>query len=431
MTLSAGDSKRPPDQQTKECLGLAAPLLLILWLPCGVVWPTLPCIMNRGLGRIALAVIALLVAGAFFFGPGLVERRMNAVHSAGRAAPSERGQALHNKLFVADLHADSLLWGRNLLERSARGHVDIPRMIEGNLALQAFTIVTQSPRGLNIESNSGDTDTITALYVLRLRPPRTWRSLTARALDQAASLREFAARSEGRFFVIQTTIDLQGYIARRRFSSDVAGGLLGVEGAHALDGNLENLDRLFDAGVRMMAPVHFFDNDIGGSAHGVEKGGLTAKGREWVRRMERKRMIVDLAHASPKTFSDVLAMATRPVVVSHTGVRGTCNNQRNLSGEQLRGVARTGGLIGIGFWDTAVCGQDAGAIARAIRHAASVAGVDHVALGSDLDGAVTTPFDAAGLAQLTDALLAAGFSENEIRKIMGENVLRVLRIALP
>ena len=180
-----------------------------------------------------------------------------------------------------------------------------------------------------------------------------------------------------------------------------------------------------------MAPTHFFDNDIGGSAHGVEKGGLTEKGREMVRRMEARKMTVDLAHASAKTIDDVLAMATRPVVVSHTGVRGTCDNQRNLSDEQLKGVARTGGVIGIGYWDTAVCGTDARAIAKAIRYTANLVGVEHVGLGSDYDGAVVEPFDTTGLVEITDALIGEGFSDDEIKKIMGGNAINLFILNLP
>ena len=142
-------------------------------------------------------------------------------------------------------------------------------------------------------------------------------------------------------------------------------------------------------------------------------------------------MLVDIAHASSATIDDVLAMATRPVMVSHTGVKGTCNNNRNLSDDQLRRIAKTGGVIGIGHWDTAVCGTDAKAIAKAMRHAVNIAGADHIGLGSDFDGAVTVPFDTTGLVQITDALLGEGFNEDEIKKIMGGNVLRVLREHLP
>lgn len=142
-------------------------------------------------------------------------------------------------------------------------------------------------------------------------------------------------------------------------------------------------------------------------------------------------MIVDVAHASGRTIDDVLAIATRPVFVSHSGVRGTCDNQRNLSDEQLKGIARTGGVIGIGFWDTAVCGKDARAIAKAIRYTANLIGTDHVGLGSDFDGAVVEPFDTTGLVQITDALITEGFTDEEIGKIMGRNVLRLLVQNLP
>ncbi|HEY0385904.1 MAG TPA: membrane dipeptidase, partial [Pyrinomonadaceae bacterium] len=208
-------------------------------------------------------------------------------------------------------------------------------------------------------------------------------------------------------------------------------GFLGVEGAHALEGDLDNIDIFFAAGIRMMSPTHFFDNEIGGSAHGLRKGGLTELGREMIRRMEARHMIVDLAHASSATINDVLAIATRPVVVSHTGVKGTCDNTRNLSDEQLRKIAAKGGVIGIGYWETATCGRDARAIARAIRYTANLVGVEHVSLGSDFDGAVAAPFDTTGVAQITEALMAEGFNEDEIKMIMGGNALKLLMQSLP
>ncbi len=191
------------------------------------------------------------------------------------------------------------------------------------------------------------------------------------------------------------------------------------------------VDAVADAGFRMVAPTHFYDNEWGGSAHGVGKAGLTEKGRELVRRMEARGVLVDLAHASEQTIDDVVAVATRPLVVSHTGVRGTCDNGRNLSDEQLRKIASKGGVIGIGYWNAATCGPDARAVARAIRHAADVVGVGHVALGSDFDGAVTVPFDTTGVVLVTDALLEEGFTEEEVGAIMGGNVFRLLAETLP
>ena len=121
-------------------------------------------------------------------------------------------------------------------------------------------------------------------------------------------------------------------------------GLLAIEGAHALDGDPANVEVVADAGFRMMSPSHFFDNAFGGSAHGIEKGGLTDAGREMVERMEARGMLVDVAHASAATIDDILAIAARPVVASHTGLRGVADNARNLTDDQARGIAATGGL---------------------------------------------------------------------------------------
>jgi microsomal dipeptidase-like Zn-dependent dipeptidase len=386
---------------------------------------------KRKIAVISVAVLLLALGLFFFVLPVEVERRMNGVLSSPPYHASERARELHRRLLVVDLHGDSLLWGRDLLERGTRGHVDVPRLIEGNVALQAFTIVTKTPRTMNIESNDASTDNIILLALANRWPARTWGSLTERALYQANRLHEFAERSNGRLILVKTASDLESYLERRKTDSTITAGFLGIEGAHALDGELANIDRLFDAGFRMMAPTHFFDNDIAGSAHGMDKGGLTDKGREMIRRMEARRMLVDLAHASPATIDDVLAMATRPVVVSHTGVRGTCDNRRNLSDEHLKAIAKTGGVIGIGYWQTATCGTEARAIARAIRYTVDLIGVQHVGLGSDYDGAIAAPFDTTGLVLITEALLEQGFTDNEIEKIMGGNALRLLKENLP
>jgi microsomal dipeptidase-like Zn-dependent dipeptidase len=309
--------------------------------------------------------------------------------------------------------------------------VDIPRLQAGNVAIQAFTVVTKTPKRLNINSNTSDSDDIRRLAMVELWPPRTWNSLVERALYQAERLNAFASKSNGEFVVLRNRGDLQRFLERRENDPKLTAGFLGIEGAQALEGKLGNLDRLYDAGYRMISPSHFFDTEIGGSSAGNQKIGLTPLGREWVRRMEAKHMIIDLAHASSATIRDVTALALRPVLVSHTGVKGTCDNNRNLSDDQLRAVARTGGIVGIGFWQTATCGQNAEAIARAIRHATGVIGVDHVALGSDFDGAVTEPFDASGMPLITEALMNQGFSEEEIAKIMGGNVVRFLGENLP
>ncbi|HMS40767.1 MAG TPA: membrane dipeptidase, partial [Pyrinomonadaceae bacterium] len=321
-------------------------------------------------------LIAVFLIGFFGFAPDYVASSRNRVINKPPYEVSEKAKILHEKLLVADLHADSLLWNYDLNKRQTANQVDVPRLLDGNVALQAFTVVTKTPRGQNIEQNDGKSDNIFLLTLAQLQPFENLSSLTKRATWQAAKLHEHAANSGGKLVVIKTKKDLQNFLTRRK-TEKIVGGWLGIEGAHALDGKIENLDILFDAGFRMMSPSHFFDNDISGSAHGIEKYGLTEKGKEMIRRMEQKGMLVDLAHASPKTIEDVLQMATKPVVVSHTGVRGTCDNQRNLSDEQLKAIAKTGGIVGIGFWETAVCGESAESIAKAIRHTANVIGTNH------------------------------------------------------
>jgi membrane dipeptidase len=386
--------------------------------------------------RAAAATVAAAAAtlGARAVGQAMVARteaRLCQTTGIDAHQPSERALALHRTLWVADLHADSLLWGRDLLVRGDRGQVDIPRLREGNVALQVLAASTKSPRHLNIERNDDSSDDVVLLALALGWPPATWRRLLPRALYLASRADRFAARSDGAFRVIRTRDDLTAYEAARYADRSLTAGLLAIEGAHALDGDPANVDVVVDLGFRMMSPSHFFDNAFAGSAHGLEKGGLTEAGREMVRRMDARRMLVDLAHASVATIDDVLAMTTRPVVASHTGVRGVADNARNLSDEHVRGIAATGGMIGIGFWPTASGGDDAAAIARSIRYAVNVAGADHVGLGSDFDGAVPVPFDASGLVQITDALIDAGLDDATIGKVMGGNARRVLTTALP
>jgi microsomal dipeptidase-like Zn-dependent dipeptidase len=395
----------------------------------------MPSIVRSAVAATALAATAAVGAvGARAAGRRLVlrtERRLCATRLAPPYVASARARELHLGLEVVDLHADSLLWGRDLLVRGSQGHIDVPRLIEGNVALQVLAASTKSPRHLNIERNDDKSDDVTLLAIGGGWPPSTYRSLLVRALFLADRARDLETRAGDRFRLIRSGRELQRYRAERGADRAMTAGLLAIEGAHALDDDPANVDVVFEAGFRMMSPSHFFDNAFGGSAHGIEKGGLTPAGREMIERMEARWMLVDVAHASAATIDDVLAMATRPVVASHTGVRGTADNSRNLSDAHLRGIAETGGLVGMGFWDAAAGGDDVTAIARSVAYAVDVAGTEHVALGSDFDGAVTVPFDASGMALLTDALLEAGLDERAVGLVMGGNAMRLLAEALP
>lgn len=384
--------------------------------------------------KILLWVVAFVALALVIFHtvvPTVVDRRMNTVVSDTLPTPTPQGSALHRRLFVADLHADELLWGRDPLKRASHGHVDVPRLQEGHVALQVFSVVTKTPRGMNYDHNTGETDNITLLAMAQRWPRATQSSLTARARYQAERLHDAVLRSGGALTLITSRDSLAAFVERRAGDPAQVGALLAIEGLHALDGKLENVDTLFTDGYRMMGLVHFFDNEVAASAHGVSHGGLTTLGRQVVQRMEQKGIIVDLAHSSTQVIQEVLAMATRPVVVSHTGVAATCPGPRNLTDDQLRAIAANGGLIGIGYWDGAICEPTLSNIVKAIRHAVDVAGVDHVALGSDFDGATRTPFDTRGVSAITDALLTSGMSADDVAKVMGGNTRAFLLQWLP
>jgi len=377
-----------------------------------------------------VAVPAIAAIGFFGLAPGLVDRSMNKVVPVALPPIAASTRALHAGLQIADMHSDTMLWRRDFLSRGSHGHVDLPRMMEGNVALQVFSSVTKTPKGQNYDANGDDTDNITALMIAEGAPPRTWGSLLQRSLWHAEKLHRFAAQSGGGFRVIETPAQLDELLAQRRAGVRVIGGMLSVEGLQDIEGDIANLDRLHAAGIRMAGLVHFFDNDVAGSMHGLKKGGLTPFGRQVVRRMEAMGMIVDVAHSSHRTVADVIAMAHRPIVSSHGGVQAVCKVNRNLTDEEVRGIARTGGVVGIGYWDAAICGTDPRLTAAAIAHVRDLVGVDHVGLGSDFDGAVTTGFDTSQLIAVTQALVDRGFSREEITKVMGGNVLRVLRAGM-
>mgnify|MGYP000216875793 CR=1 FL=1 len=232
-----------------------------------------------------------------------------------------------------------------------------------------------------------------------------------------------------------TDIDAQkkardALLAARAGARPPVGAMLSIEGLQDIEGELDNLDRLHAAGFRMASLAHFFDNDVAGSMHGVNKGGLTPLGRQVVRRMEQIGMVVDIAHCSHQCVAEVLAMARRPVVSSHGGVQATCKVNRNLDDNQIRGVAATGGLVGIGYWDAAICDTSPASIAKAMKHVRDLVGIQYVALGSDYDGGTTVRFDTSKLVQVTQALLDEKFTPDEIRAVMGGNALRVLRAGM-
>ena len=392
----------------------------------------------RRRGRVARALwvlaatAVLMVAALAIFGPRIVADRLNPVTAQADWPVSAQAQALHDRLVIGDLHADPLLWDRDLSVRRPEGHVDLPRLDQGNVAVQVFTAVTKSPRGQNYAENAAEApDNITPLVISQLRPVQTWFSLKERALDQAARLRRLAEENPDRLRLIRTRDDLDAVLADRASGKRAVGAILGMEGAHPLEGDLNNLALLEGAGYRLVGLTHFFDNELGGSLHGQSQAGLSDFGRAVVTEAARRGMVIDLAHASPQMVRDVLGLpGTRPII-SHAGVHGVCNTPRNLPDDLLRAVASRGGIVGIGFWPDVTCNDSPAGIAASIAAAIALVGEDNVALGSDWDGSVGVPFDAAGLPALTQALMDEGLTEDQIAKVMGGNMMRYLREVLP
>jgi membrane dipeptidase len=358
--------------------------------------------------------------------PQYVEAERNPVKAAGPYQISPEGQAIYDRLdFISDLHCDALLWGRNLNRRGDQGHVDFPRMREVNVGLQMFTIVSKSPAGQNMQSNSEDTfDNITPLTIAKGESPWNWFSLINRTLSQSQALENFVENEGEKAIFVKSKADLEKLIAARKSDKEVIGAMLGIEGGHALEGTLENLDKVYEAGVRMIGPTHFFDNEFGGSAHGQSGGGLTDFGKQVISRMNELGIFIDLAHSSPAIVDDILSFSTKPVMVSHTGVQAVLDSQRNLSDEQIQKIAANRGIIGIAFFDMAVGTPELPNIIASIKHVRDLVGVEYVALGSDFDGSVAMPFDITGLPLIVEGLMNAGFSEEEIKAVMGENVKR-------
>ncbi|MDE3123241.1 MAG: membrane dipeptidase [Paracoccaceae bacterium] len=380
-------------------------------------------------GLAGIAVVALI--GFFVIAPAVAERGMNRVMPHAPWPVSDRAKALHETLTIGDWHCDSLLWNRDLTRRGTRGHVDLPRLIAGNVAVQVFTTVTKVPAGMNVRDTKPASDRITLLAIAQLWPVKSWRSLCERGLHQARRLHRVADRVPQGLRILRDRADLDRLLADRARGQNVVGALIGAEGAHVLDARLDNLDRLWDAGFRLIGLHHFLDSEVGGSLHGTTRAGLTPYGRDLVRALVAKGFIIDLTHSSVQTARDVLALTDVPLVVSHTGICSFCQSPRNFPDDLMVEIMARGGVAGIGYWAEVIGDPSPAGIAGAVKAAVDLLGEDHVSLGSDFDGAVPQPFDVSELAAVTEALLGAGLPERVIAKVMGGNMVRLLARMLP
>ncbi|WP_022729410.1 dipeptidase [Fodinicurvata sediminis] len=370
-----------------------------------------------------------------------------------KAIVTPEDAALHQSLFIADLHADTLKWNRDLLARGYAGHVDLPRLREGNVALQVFTMVTMSPLKMPW-SDSVSRHSLNMAAVLAAMQGRPAFSSRGRALYQINRFKDAVERSREdedapELLYIQSAEDLRQLVQRRRQGEAVIGGILGLEGAHWIGGGNKSDEQvkaevreLFDAGVRLFAPVHRFDNNLSGSNEGRKRYGLTRHGRVALQEAERLGMMIDLAHISQNGLHEAAELLQQPFVISHTGVKEgcapPCTLDRNLSDSDIRHVLRNDGVIGVGFWTRAV-GDSPWRIADAMEHIMEIAEdmnlppARNIAYGSDYDGSVLPLIGVEELNSLTAIMRQRRqpFDEEAIRDIAGRNSCRAFLQVLP
>ncbi len=353
----------------------------------------------------------------------IVDRLVNT--TAARTVPVARPEVVefHRRIPVVDLLVGSVLFRRQFLDRRIHGHADLPRLQQAGVDLVGLTIATRHPdlRG-----------TLSGPQFLSLGVPvRSLRSNMAIAEFLVRRIRGWAEASDR---LLRLTDLVSGAAAAPRPGGSV-GAFIGVQGGHVLDGDLRNVGRLRELGVRMLAPAHVMDNALVGSNTGVRRGSLTAFGREVVEELQRQRIVVDLAHMSSAGIREALPLLSRPFVVSHTGFTALSGRRgrrrfspanRNLSTTDLHLVGAAGGVVGVVCSTLLVGGEGVGDVVDSFRFAVDQVGPQAVALGSDFDGALRMPFDVTGLPLLTQGLLDGGLDGQDVAAVMGGNALRVL-----
>jgi membrane dipeptidase len=321
---------------------------------------------------------------------------------------------LHRRVPIADGHADSLMWNRDLNVASEKGHVDFPRLREAGVKIQAFTIVT---RGLPVIDGF-------SLFMRKEGWPREARaSEWARCVWQLDNLDRYCAASNGLAAVTGQRAGLSENLATGRLSA-----ILGIEGAHAIEGQVDRVAELARRGVRFMSLTHLANNELGGTSTPLMGNRpLTPLGREVLDAMGHHGMAIDVAHASASMMGELLAHPSARPFCSHAGVQGATPIWRNLDDATLKAIANKGGVVGVIFAPQFIGGRKLSDVARHIEHAVNVMGEDGVALGSDYDGMIPLPQgmrDVRDLKRLTEVLVSRQLPVRVVEKVLGHNFRR-------
>lgn len=332
---------------------------------------------------------------------------------------------------VFDGHNDALLAAEATALHGGRedGHLDLPRARSGGMAGGMFAVFTPSP-----EDPLGNVDRSGGSYDVPLPAPVAHEDALANAALISARL--FHLEAMGALRVVRGTADLDRCLGDGRLAA-----VLHMEGAEPIDRDLANLDDWYEAGLRSIGPVWSRPNDFG---HGVpfrfpsspDTGpGLTRAGERLVQRCGDLGIVVDLSHLNEAGFWDVARLSGAPLVATHSGAHALCPSSRNLTDRQLSAIGATGGVVGVVF-AVAFLREDGAddadtpisTLVGHIRHIAEHIGIDHVALGSDFDGALVPDEigDVSGLQRVLRALRADGFSESDVVRVAWANWRRVL-----
>jgi membrane dipeptidase len=319
---------------------------------------------------------------------------------------------------VIDLHIDGFIWtrifgydltkrhGNGLFDARFYGHADLPRLREAHVTGGIWVITTN-----------------------RLRPSRERPHVFSK---NVARLQEILEGCKDDVAIVRTTSE---YKAAQRDGKHAA--WIGIQGGNALDGEPDALDRIPDGLVVRVTIVHLSNSGLGETSAPVKvpptEGGLTKAGKEYVQRLNAKKIFVDLAHISRRGFFDAVEVhdKTQPLIVTHTGVSGVYPHWRNVDDEQLRAIADTGGAVGVMYQDSFLAkgGATVTTIVEHLEHIGKIVGDDVAALGSDWDGAIVTPRDmktCLELPRIVDVMLKRKWSPERIKKVLGGNFLRAL-----
>ncbi len=338
---------------------------------------------------------------------------------------SAEAAALHTSVPVVDLLLGSAIMRPRFLARRRRGHADLPRLREGGVDLVGLSIATRHP---DLRGTSS-----TPFFWSQGLPRSVLGSDMAIAEALIDRIDGWALGSGGRLRIVRDVDALD----QVRPGAGWLGAFLGVQGGHVLEGEVANIGRLHERGVRMLALAHVMDNALVGSNTGAGRGGLSGLGRTVIAECERLGILVDLAHMSAAGIRDSLPLLTRRFVLSHTGFTALADGEnrgrryspgtRNLPSDEARMVAEAGGVIGLTLSTWLLGGEDLDAVGRAFDLALEIAGPEKVAIGSDMDGGLRMVVDAAGMPAVTDELLRRGHDSETVAAVMGGNALRVLR----